>query len=207
LASKNIHHISSDHTANETTGLCGDQLDMHIDIQGITEHKQDTHQFTIRQTFDKSARNVFDKHVIELGSSQLRTVTSHKPGGTGLIAQGNIVGRITSHDSDKYGRWSFMHLKGSDNQVNTVIQVYQVCKQPTNEKGIMAYHQQSIVFRSEARTNPNPRINFNKDITRFFKTLQARNHHIILLGDLSEHIQEHHSSLQAISLDCQLIDI
>jgi exonuclease III len=196
-----------DYTADKTTGLCGDQLDMHIYIQGIAKHKQDTHQFTIRQTFEKSARKVFDKHVIELGSTQLRTVTSYKPGSTGLIAQGNIVGYIITHRSNKYGRWSSMHLTGSDNQVITIIQVYQVFNQPTNEKCITAYHQQETAFRSEHRTDPNPRINFKKDLTRFLKTLQARNHHIILLGNFNEHIQEHRSSLQAISLDCQLIDI
>jgi hypothetical protein len=42
-----------------------------------------------------SARQSFTQHKLELGSSELQTVSTYKPGGTTIIAQGDATGRIT----------------------------------------------------------------------------------------------------------------
>jgi hypothetical protein len=85
----------------------------------ISKHILDTKQYQVRQAFIDSARNTFQKHKIELGSSKLKTVSTYKPGGTAIIAQGDATGHIIFQDSDKYGRWSYLHLQGkNDNNKN-----------------------------------------------------------------------------------------
>lgn len=139
---KNIHHISTNQTDDDIRMLFGDQHRLEIDYFGISEHKLDTKQYLVRQAFLTSARHIFRQHKIELGSSELRTVSTYKPGGTAIIAQGDATGRIIFQDSDKYGRWSYLHLQGKNDTIITYITVYQVCKKPTNAQGIAAYHQQ-----------------------------------------------------------------
>jgi hypothetical protein len=204
---KNVHHVSTSKTDDELRMHFGDQHRLGIDYLGITEHKLDTTQYSVRQAFIASAKQAFTQHKLELGSSELNTVSTYKPGGTAISAQGNATGRIIFQASDKYGRWSYMDLQGTDDRIVTYITVYQVCKKPTNLQGITAFHQQEIAFRREKRTNTNPRHNFRHDLIRLIQSLQARNHQIILAGDFNEHILDNNTSLQQISQQCQLLDI
>jgi hypothetical protein len=89
---------------DQITLLCRDKKRLEIDLQGIIEHKVDTNKYHVRQAFHASTRNVFEHATVELGSSEYTSVTDYKPGGTAIIAQGNVTGRIHLHDSDKYGR-------------------------------------------------------------------------------------------------------
>jgi hypothetical protein len=139
---KNVHHVSTNSTDDELRMHFGDQQRQEIDYFGIVEHRLDTQQYTVRQAFIDNARTTFRQHKIELGSSALHTVSTYKPGGTAIIAQGDATGRIIHQDSDKYGHWSYFHLKGKNARAISYITVYQVCKKPTNLQGITAYHQQ-----------------------------------------------------------------
>jgi hypothetical protein len=159
---KNVHHVSTNSTDDELRIHFVDQHRLEIDFFGITEHKLDTHQYQVRQAFRDSVHHIFQQYKIELGSSELQTVSTYKPGRTAIIAQGDATGRITAQDSDKHGRWSYLHLQGRDDKTITYITAYQVCAKPTNlHQGITAYHQQIIAFKREKRTNTNPRHNFN----------------------------------------------
>jgi hypothetical protein len=89
---KNIHHVSTNATDDELRIHFGDQHRLSIDYFGITEHKLDTHQYTVRQSFNDSAHQAFTQHKIEIGSSELQTVSTYKPGGTAIIAQGDATG-------------------------------------------------------------------------------------------------------------------
>jgi hypothetical protein len=153
----------------------------------------------VRQAFISSARHVFQQHKIELGSSELHTVSNYKPGETTIIAQGDATGRIIYQDSDKYGRWSYFHLQGQNDTIITYISVYKVCKKPTNAQGIASYHQQETAFRIERRPNANPQHNFREDIIKFIQSQQTRGHMIILAGDFNEYINNNHTNIQHIS--------
>jgi hypothetical protein len=170
---KNIHHVSTNATDDKLRIHFGDQHQLEIDYFGITEHKLDTHQYKVRQSFIDSAHQSFTQHKLEIGSSELQTVSTYKPGGTAIIAQGDATGRVISQESDKYGRWSYLHLQGHANKVITYITAYQVCKKPTNPQGITAFHQQATAFSREKRKNTNPRHNFRHDLIKFIKGLQT----------------------------------
>jgi hypothetical protein len=185
-----------------------DQNRLEIDIQGIIEHKIDTDKYHVRQAFHASTRTVFDHAIVELGSSEHSSVTDYKPGGTAIIAQGDVTGRIHLHESDKYGRWLYLSTQQGAQGIRTpFITAYQVCKKPTNKTGTTAYHQQHAAFIQEHRTNLDPRHNFRKDLVKFIQQHQSKGHRIVLSGDFNQHINDNNSFLQEVSLQCKLIDI
>jgi hypothetical protein len=192
---------------DQITLLCQDQKRLKIDLQGIIEHKVDTNKYHVRQAFHASIRDLFEHATAELGSSEYTSVTDYKPGGTAIIAQGDVTGRIHLHDSDKYGRWSYMCTQGAKGLHTIFITAYQVCKNPTKKTGTTAYHQQQAAFIAEHRNNLNPRHNFLRDLIKFIQQHQNKGHRIVLMGDFNEHIQDHNSFLQEVSLKCTLIDI
>jgi hypothetical protein len=196
MATKNFNGVSVNKIDDQVTLLCLDQKKTEVDIQGIIEHTVDTGKYHVRQSFHKAANKVFQNRVkIELGSSAYTSVTNYKPGGSALVAQGDITGRIYFHDSNKYGRWSHMHTKGAHGKMIVFITAYQVCKKPTNRTGTTAYHQQQAAFVTEQRPNTEPRHNFRTDLLKFIKQQQNRDHHIVLSGDFNEHIQDNRSFL------------
>jgi hypothetical protein len=192
---------------DQITLMCMDQKRLKIDIQGIIEHKVDTGKYHVRQAFHASTRKVFDNATVEVGSSEHSSVTDYKPGGTAIIAQGDVTGRIHLHKSDKYGRWSYLSTQGAKGIWTLFITAYQVCKQPTKKTGISAYHQQQATFITEHRTNLDPRHNFRKDLLKFIQQHQNKGHRIVLSGDFNEHIHDNNSFLQEVSIQCKIIDI
>jgi hypothetical protein len=206
-AVKNVNQISTSSIDAQISLLCDDQQKLDIDLQGIIEHKCDMTKYHVRQAFDKAARKVCHPVQLELGSSEYQSITNYKPGGAAIIAQGDSTGRITHTDSNKYGRWSYVLTTGANGSTNIFIIAYQVCRKPTNRTGITAFHQQQAAFITEKRTNLNPRHNFRQDLIAFIQLHQRRVHNIILMGDFNEHIQDNHSFLQQVSLQCNLLDI
>jgi exonuclease III len=204
---KNVNHVSTNSIDAQITLLCKDQEKYEIDIQGIIEHKCDMTKIHVRQAFDMAARHVHHPVRLELGSSDYQSITDYKPGGTAIIAQVDITGRIKTTDSDKYGRWSYTTTTGAQGSTTVFITAYQVCKKPTNLTGTTAFHQQQAAFIKEKRSNLNPRHNFRRDLLAFVKQHHNRGHHIVLMGDFNEHIQDHNSFLQQVCLHCNLIDM
>jgi hypothetical protein len=128
VATKNINHLSVNKIDDQITLMCVDQQRLEIDIQGIIEYKVDTGKYHVRQAFHAATRQVFDHAIVELGSSAYTSFTDYKPGGTAIIAQGNVIGRIHLHDSYKYGHWSYVSTQGSQGIHTIFITAYQVCK-------------------------------------------------------------------------------
>ena len=208
IITKNVNSLRIDDLEDDITELCGDQHNTESDIYGICEHNRDTKQYNVRQKFVRSAKLVLgQQHLIELGSSDFLTISSYKPGGTGLIAQGAITGRIQQQGSDKYGRWSFYTMRGSDDTYVTIFQIYQVSKNTTRRPGITAYQQQEIAFRSENRKDVRPRHNFCNNLICSIRKTYHGNHSVIIMGDFNEHVTDQRSTLQRLALDCNLVDV
>jgi hypothetical protein len=207
VSMKNVNSVSINKVDAQVSLLCEDQQRMEIDLLGIVEHKLDMTKYHVRKAFDAAARKVCHPVRVELGSSEYQALTDYKPGGTAIIAQGDITGCIQIHGSDKYGRWSYVTTTGTQGSINIFITAYQVCKKPTNKVGITAYHQQRIAFLKEKRPNLDPRHNFRKDLIAFITRHQTRGHNIILTGNFNEHVQDHNSFLQQVCMQCHMIDI
>jgi hypothetical protein len=153
---KNVHHVSTSKTDDELRMHFGDQHRLGIDYLGITEHKLDTTQYPVRRAFIESAKQAYKQHKLELGSSELNTVSTYKPGGTAISAQGNATGRIIFQASDKYGRWSYMDLQGKDDRIITYITVYQVCKKPITRHNNISPTRDHLPARKTQKYQPTP---------------------------------------------------
>lgn len=75
--------------------------------------------------------------MLTLHSSNEPSINPYKPGGTGTLLLGPIVGRLEANGiyGDPMGRWSVTHFRRRDQSPITVITAYQVCPKPTNILG------------------------------------------------------------------------
>jgi hypothetical protein len=152
------------------------------------------------------AKQTFEHHTLQTATSLIPADKFYKPGGTMLLAQGNVVGRIKERGSDPLGRWSWIKLIGRDKRLITVISAYQVCVRPTHPTGTTAYHQQESLLRQQGIPKPKPRKHFYRDLNKFVQTSKTRQELIILVGDFNEPMTER-SSMARIASKHQLVDI
>ena len=92
--------------------LCEELRKSDIDLFAAAEHNLDTNKFAVRQSLQDIARRSFTHHCIQTATSGILAEKYYKPGGTLLLAQGDLVGRIKDRGSDPLGRWSWMKLVG-----------------------------------------------------------------------------------------------
>ena len=202
----NIHSLKTTEQAYQIPVFYEEIQRQHADLYGFTEHKLDTTQYQVRQTFRQHLRTFFTKSKLEVSSSELTTITPYKPGGTGILAINNTCGRICQQGSDRYGRWSWMRLQSKDQKIILLITAYQPCKHPTNKIGITAFHQQEAAFKNERRQTHDPHINFRKDLIQFIHESQERHEEIVLAGDFNEDDRSQNSVPYKLMTACKLSD-
>jgi hypothetical protein len=105
------------------------------DLICIAEHNIDTTSPSARRICHESVRRHFRASRLAMASSSIPSTsrTNFKPGGTMLLSQGKITGRIITSGVDPMGRWSFTKYAGTHNKIITVIVAYQVCDKPVIE--------------------------------------------------------------------------
>ncbi len=90
----NINGINLDKQAVQFRDLCTKMKKAEIHIMAIAEHNLDTEKFAVRQLLEKNAQRTFPHHVLQTSTSSIPANKFYKPGGTMLLAQGDVVGRI-----------------------------------------------------------------------------------------------------------------
>jgi hypothetical protein len=130
----NINGINLQKQAIQFRDLCTEIKHADIHLLAVAEHNLDTNKFAVRQLLQQTAHKAFPHHVIQTSTSTIPADKFYKPGGTMLLAQGDIVGRIKERGSDSMGRWSWLKLIGRNKRLITVISAYQVCTRPTNKR-------------------------------------------------------------------------
>jgi hypothetical protein len=181
--------------------LSHDQNLLTVDLQGISEHQLDTNQHPLISALQSNLRRSYPgQSTLQIDSSASSALYTYKPGGTAIIAVGDIVGRFESggKGGDPMGQRSFLHLRRRDMPPLTVISAYQVCPQPTNPKGNTAWHQQRLALNLARRHHTHPR--------KAFQQFQRQNHDIILGGDFNETLDATNSGLLKIATGCNLMD-
>ena len=111
-----------------------DQATLHVDIQGFSEHCLDTTKFRVYQgARDQIQQSYSGQATLQLDSTTEEAMNVYKPGGTGLLVLGDIVGRQEpqGNGGDPMGRWSYIHLRRKYKPPVTIISAYQVCPRPT----------------------------------------------------------------------------
>jgi hypothetical protein len=142
----NINGINLSKNAVQFRDLCTKIKQADIDILAVAEHSLDINKFTVRQLLQDAARQTFPQQLLHSSTSSIPADKFYKPGGTMLLAQGDIVGRVKERGSDSLGRWTWLKLIGRNNRLITVISAHQVCVRPTYSTGTTAYHQQESLL-------------------------------------------------------------
>ena len=144
------------------------------------------------------------------GTSQVIVENDFKPGGTAIISQGKTGGRVKKSGIDTMGRWTYQVLDGQGEKDILIVSAYQCCKQPTNPRGITAYHQQQIMLSETDRVDRDPRRNFYRDLKSFLDTFitddEDRTVIPILVGDWNEECKGS-STTQRLCDDFGLVNI
>lgn len=73
-------------------------------------------------------QHILNPAKLYLVDSPLNTSTKFKPGDTGHILKGGLLGRVVSHEKDRLGRWTCVNLIGCDKK----IAIYIVYQSPTS---------------------------------------------------------------------------
>ncbi|KAG7344320.1 hypothetical protein IV203_022328 [Nitzschia inconspicua] len=118
----------------EFAEVCETMSEQHIDIMGIAESHLDTRFPNLVQTCAAAARRTFTHSRICMASSRRTYNASYKPGGTAMISNGPVTGRITQTHCDSMGRWCSTSHRGAGGYHVTAVIAYQVCKtRPTKD--------------------------------------------------------------------------
>ena len=126
-----------------------------------------------------TAKQTFSHHAIQTATSSIPADKFYKPGGTFLMAQGDITGRIKEKGSDHMGRWSWIKFIGRNKRIITVISAYQVCVRPTHATGTTAFQQQQSLLQQKGVKKPSPGHYFYRDLNGMIRLCKTRQELII----------------------------
>jgi hypothetical protein len=202
----NLNGLNLQKKAAKFRDLCEEMRNANVDLFAAAEHNLDTNKFAVRQSLQDIAQKSFQHHCIQTATSTTTADKFYKPGGTLIMTQGDLVGRIKDRGSDQMGRWTWIKLVGKNQRLVTVISAYQVCTRPTNKTGTTAYHQQECLLRLRGVKNANPRKYFQRDLNEFIRICKTRTESVILVGDFNEPLTEK-SSMAKIAANHGLVDI
>jgi hypothetical protein len=139
--------------------------EVQADILCCQEPNVNVTQPMVRNILYQTARHHWKRARLSVGSSPTPFVSMYKPGGTMVLSTGNITGRLTATEADKWGRWTSQTLRGHNDRKITIVSAYQVVENDP-EKGVIlaAMQQQSLLQQSQDPLN-DPRKAFQRPVT------------------------------------------
>jgi hypothetical protein len=185
------------------------QATLTIDIFALSEHCLDTSKFQIKQSLQTTLQREFPgKATMQVDSSANPSINNYKPGGTGLIALGDVVGRLEpkGKGGDPLGRWSYLIFRRKNLPPLIIYSVYQVCQTPTNKLGNTAYHQQRRALDQEGRSSVHPRQAFINDLISSVQFKQQQQYDVMICGDFNEDLEARRSGILRLATTLQLVD-
>jgi ribonuclease HI len=210
---QNLHGIKQPNTTlSDSVQDLVHALEYHsISIANISEHHISAHhQATQVQLIDGIQKAAPRGHIhLQINSSQdPPSDTARLMGGTGIITKSPAIGRLApkGNGGDPMGRWSYCNFKRTNNSELTVISIYQVCRQPTNQIGHTAWHQQRNALNKQERSNEHPRTAFINDLIQFIKNQQSSKKDIIVGGDWNDYLESPRSSIKQLCTTLNLVD-
>ena len=183
---QNVNGIKYDQLGGEM-GWYGHYMAEHeIDILGVAEHNIDNCSPSVVLAMRQALQRIERNFSLTIGGTTTKMETRYKPGGTLMVARGNVRGRIMERGSDKLGRWTYMRIRGKQGKSLWVLTVYQVCKSsPT--AGLTASAQQLSLLRQQG-DKATPRDAFKRDLTKFITDTVGGDDEIVIMGDFNEEI-------------------
>lgn len=182
---------------------------LQVDFAGITEHCLNISQPKILNSIQQSLNKFYrGQYAIQFNSADIQTLSTYLPGGTAALIIGDHTSRIEpqGRGGDHLGRWSFFTLRRKLLPPLTIYTVYKVCKQPTNQIGITAWHQQRLLLDQQNRHHEHPREAFTKDLIASIQHHQSLHHQVIVGGDFNDTLFTNRSQLLRLANATQLTD-
>ena len=208
----NFNGFQLDGQGGKFEAICKETLNIQADLMCGAEHNLDTIKSYVRNTLYATAKRTLEHHQLAIASSDLPSSNNYKPGGTFILASGDICGKILGKSiNDPMGRWTQLRIAGRDNLVLNVFCAYQVCKK--NVKTAMkkdkftAIAQQISMLRRDGVNDPNPRKQFRKDLLKCMKKCITDKEEILLVGDFNEALGSDHQGMAKIFRELHLVDI
>ena len=124
-------------------------------------------------------------------SSMTTKETGYLPGGTAMIMQGPISGRVYRRGSDHLGRFSWMALRGKDGTGVIAINGYRVSQHRGTVAGVnTAYMREWEKLRQEGETNPDPRLSVLEAMSETLHEWGNRGYHPLVMMDANGELDE-----------------
>jgi hypothetical protein len=131
----------------------------------------------------------------------------YKPGGTMMLTLAHASGRITSHYTDKWGRWVSQTMQGGTNRKITIVSAYQVVTDVVHPGQITVAAQQHTLLIQTKDALHSPRAAFRRDLIKYLKDCKQQGSEIILVGDFNEVIGSDPDGLVKIMNEASLINV
>jgi exonuclease III len=208
IYAQNVNGIKIDADGGQYKEICNLAKEVQADIFCFQEHNLDTTQFKIRQILQNTTLKQWQRSRLVIASSPIEFAGYWKPGGTAILSNGHVTGRLTTVGQDKWGRSSYQTLLGQRGRKFTIISAYQVVAQKQSLKGLytVAAQLHNLLIRQNDPIT-DPRKAFRRDLTVFIQQLKQENHGIVLLGDFNEQLGNDPSGMSRIASTCELLDL
>ena len=168
--------------------------ELQVDISGMAETNTAWQHSFLRHEFKSAIRaSGIDTSKVNFGSPT-RAVDNIPPNET-FQAGGSITSTLGPwttavfgpeiSDPTGLGRWSGLHIRGRHNNTLSLITGYRSCSGSKFTAPLgSTYHREYEYFRTQnAHMNPNPRLQFIKDVETTIQNLQEQGNMIILMLD------------------------
>lgn len=207
LYSLNVNGLTLDKRGGQFDELCKVAKEVQADILCCQEHNLDTTQTAVKTIIYDTLRQHWPRSRITMGTTPIPFATTFKPGGTMLIATKDITGRIISHSTDKWGRWSSHTYRGKGQVQITVISVYQVVTDKLQLGASTAAAQQRSLLMNSHDPLSAPRKAFKRDLTTFATQCITAGQEILIVGDFNEVLGAEIDGMSKIAAELNLIDV
>jgi hypothetical protein len=196
----NINGIKDKHnwfqilwTVKELNITCFGFAELNTLMKGYQYHK-----------WNDITRKVFRVSKSETSESDIRMDTDYKQGGTSTTIVDKWQSRVAERGSnDKgLGRWSYLVLSSNCRKL-AIITAYRPCK---TQGPTTAWTQQWLMLREDQK-NPDPILQFRKDLDDQLSKWKTKGYKIILLLDANEEIGNNPGGLGQVIAKNGLFDI
>ena len=136
IYAQNLNGVKIQSDGGQYKEICEMVKEVKADIFCFQEHNLDTTQYRIRKTLHDTTTKQWQRARLTIASSPIPFSGQWKPGGTAILTNGYVTGRITATGQDNWGRWSYHTIIGRRCRQVTIISAYQVVAQRQALKGL-----------------------------------------------------------------------
>ena len=129
LYTQNVNGIKVDADGGQYKEILDIVKEVQADVFCCQEHNLDTTQFKIRDILHNATKKQFRRCKLTISSSPIKFSGHWKPGGTAILSNGQVTGRITASGHDEWGRWCYQTILGQRGRHITIVSAYQVVAQ------------------------------------------------------------------------------